>query len=143
MATYGGSHTLSAAEDCLDLHLAEWNGCACQPSKPLTNDMCTQDSLWKSSDETETEDQQTDWSEEEDIFEKAGMLSFVCFPLWQYKALCESELLRIVGLAVNRHGCEGRERDGKREVNTGDLEIYGLSAVGIASRGQQPPPAAA
>lgn len=49
--------------------------------------MCNQDSLWQSSDETEAEDQQTDWSGEDAISEKEGMLSFLCFPLWSYQDL--------------------------------------------------------
>ena len=62
MDTYE-SQLPATAEDCFEFHLERWSGCACQSSKSLLNTMCNQDYLRKSSDGTEEDDRQTDWSE--------------------------------------------------------------------------------
>jgi hypothetical protein len=101
LATYE-SQTLLAAKDCYDFRLERWNGCACQPSnRPLiTFNMCNQDSLWKSSDETEGDgDGDGDWSDEEETSRKAGMLNSFC--LCVLFSLRNRVLLYVAGFAAN------------------------------------------
>ena len=88
MTTSSERQLLSGAKDCFDLNLEKRNGCACQPFKALINKnkMC-QNSLWRDSDETEGEgeESQQDWSGEEDRFEKPGSdspITQLLFPGW-------------------------------------------------------------
>jgi hypothetical protein len=77
----------AAAEECFDFHLEKWNGCACRPFKSSLNIMCNQDSLGRSSDGVEGDEQQSDWSEEEEASSgTTGMYILILF-VFSFQAL--------------------------------------------------------